>query len=686
MLSLRRFARYVPATLALCLVAAPAQAAQRPFTPHDLVMLDRLSDPQLSPDGAHVLYDLRSTDLKANRGRHATYEIDAAGGTPRRLTLTAGANTARWSPDGDSIYFLAPSKAGTMQLWRAGSSGQNATQVTSLPLDVQTYRIAPDGKHAVVALAVFNDCPTLECTEQRQVASQAKGATSARLYTRLFVRHWDTWSDHTNNHLYAVPLERGAKATTAVALMSGVDGDVPNKPFGDENDFAISPDGHSVVYSVRIAGNSEPWSTNFDLYRVSMDGSGRKNLTEANKAWDATPVFSPDGKWLAYRAQKRPAFESDRYGVWVMNVASGQTHEVDPNWDESASDLAWSPDGKLLYTSADYVQDHKLFTIDVASGNVKAVTGEGAVDAYQVRKNTLMFSQSSLRSVAQIFVSRNNAAAKKITGIDADKLAGVALSTPERFTFTGWNGDTVHGWVTKPYGFVSGKKYPVAFLIHGGPQGSWDNGWSYRWNVQTYAGHGYAVVQIDPHASTGYGQAFTDAVSQHWGDRPLEDLQKGWSAAQQQFPFLDGNRACALGASYGGYMVYWIAGAWNSPWKCLVDHDGVFDNRMMGYATEELWFSEWENGGTPWDHSAQYEEFNPITKVADWRVPMLIVHSDNDFRIPVDQGIAAFTALQRRGIPSEFLNFPDENHWVLKPANSLMWHQTVDSWLDRWLK
>jgi dipeptidyl aminopeptidase/acylaminoacyl peptidase len=264
-----------------------------------------------------------------------------------------------------------------------------------------------------------------------------------------------------------------------------------------------------------------------------------------------------------------------------------------------------------------------------------------------------------------------------------------AFADFEQFSFKGWNNDTVHGYVVKPWNYEEGKKYPVAFLIHGGPQGSFGNGWSYRWNPQTYAGQGYAVVMIDFHGSTGYGQEFTDAISQHWGDRPLEDLQKGWAAAQQQYAFLDGANACALGASYGGYMVYWMAGNWHTPksgaWKCLVDHDGVFDNRIMGYATEELWFSEWENGGTPYENPKGYERFNPVNHVKDWRVPMLVIHGELDYRIPVSQGIGAFTALQRQGIESKFLYFPDENHWVLKPANSILWHDTVNGWLKQHL-
>ncbi|HEY0332380.1 MAG TPA: S9 family peptidase, partial [Stenotrophomonas sp.] len=324
------------------------------------------------------------------------------------------------------------------------------------------------------------------------------------------------------------------------------------------------------------------------------------------------------------------------------------------------------------------------FRIDIASGKVEKLVGEGTVGSPALAGPTLAFTRNSLKSGDQIFTADvDGATPRAITPSTGETLPDVQFGDFEQFEFKGWNNDTVHGYVLKPHNYQPGKKYPVAFLIHGGPQGSFGNGWSYRWNPQTYAGQGYAVVMIDFHGSTGYGQAFTDAISQHWGDRPLEDLQKGWAAAQQQYAFLNGDKACALGASYGGYMVYWMAGNWNQPWKCLVDHDGVFDNRMMGYSTEELWFNEWENGGTPWQNPANYEKFNPVNHVKDWKVPMLVIHGQKDFRIPVEQGLAAFSALQRKGIESKFLYFPDENHWVLKPQNSVLWHDTVNGWLKQ---
>jgi acylaminoacyl-peptidase len=334
--------------------------------------------------------------------------------------------------------------------------------------------------------------------------------------------------------------------------------------------------------------------------------------------------------------------------------------------------------------TADDTGHHILYQIDVRTGAVTPLTTAGHVSEIDVAAATVIYASDSLSSPTQLFRLAGGPK-QQITHADVAKLAGITFAPYEQFSFTGWNNETVHGFVMPPAEAKPGVKYPVAFIVHGGPQGSFGDDWSYRWNPQTYAARGYAAVFIDFHGSTGYGQAFTDSISGHWGDRPLEDLQKGWAAALAKYPYLDASRACALGASYGGYMIYWMAGNWSAPWRCLVDHDGVFDNRMMGYSTEELWFSEWENGhATPWEQPDNYERFNPIDHVKDWHVPMLVIHSAKDFRIPLEQGLGAFTALQRKGVPSEFLTFPDENHWVLKPQNSFLWQNTVLAWLDKW--
>ncbi len=677
------------AASALLLAATGAVAAPgRPFTPDDLTGLDRVSAPRVSPDGRRVVYDVRSTDLEANKGVRALWLASLAGGSaPRRL---AAGSAPRWGADG-RVYYLAPA-GGTDQVWSLAPDGGLPRQVTRLPLDVGAFRLSADGRRLVVSMAVVPGAET--ATVLRAQAAPAAPHGSGQVYDRLFVRHWDTWADGTRNHLFA--LQVGADGTAAgdpTPLIPGFDGDVPGKPFGGEEDFSLSPDGRTVYFSARLAGRSEPWSTNFDVYAVPADGSAPpRDLTSGNKAWDASPVVSPDGRTLAWRAMRRPGFEADRFTVWTMDLASGAKRELTGAWDRSPGPIQWSPDGRALYATADDEGQVRLFRVDAATGAVRTLSdADEHVADFDLAAGAVVYGRESFSHPAVLAARPLAGGAARLIGSDpnAQRLSGVATSEARRFVFTGWNGEAVHGYVFLPPGLKPGAKAPVAFLIHGGPQGSWDGGWSYRWNPQTYAGRGYAVVLVDFHGSTGYGQAFTDAISGHWGDRPLEDLQKGWAAALHQFPQLDGDRACALGASYGGFMVNWIAGVWNAPWKCLVTHDGVFDDRSMGFSTDELWFSEWEHGGpdhTPWNDPAAYERFNPALHVADWRRPQLIIHGGRDYRIPLEQGLGAFDALQRRGVESRLLYFPDENHWVLKPRNSLQWNAVVLDWLDSHLK
>ena len=678
--------------LALALASMSAVAAEveshtpHPFGIRDLVMMDRVGDPQLSPDGRYALYTVRATDYAANKGVTSIYLLDLGkGGQP--VKLVDKASTPRWSPQGDAFYYTA-AKDSVAQLWRRGfangKSVDSGVPVTHGPLDVDGYKISPDGKKALLSYEVYTDCADLACTKER-LDGRAADKASGTVYNKLFVRHWDTWEDGRRSQLYIADIG-GGESAQPVLLSRGIDGDVPSKPFGGDDEFSFSPDGQTVYFDARIAGNSEPWSTNFDVYSVPADGSGTpKNLTADNLAWDAYPVASPDGKTLYYLAMKEPGSEADRFGIVALDLASGQKHEVDPNWDRSAGGLQISEDGKTLFASTDDNGQHPLFAIDAATGKVTKLVSDGSVSAYSLSKSRVLLSRDDLKRPADLYTATlAGKDLKQVTHYNAQRLKNARMGDPEFFTFKGWNNETVQGYVVKPSDFKRGKKYPVAFIIHGGPQGAMTNSWSYRWNAQTYAGQGFAVVTVNFHGSTGYGQAFTDSISGDWGGKPLEDLKLGWKSALGKYSFLDGDRACALGASYGGYMVYWMAGVWNEPWKCLVDHDGVFDARAMYYDTEELWFEEKENGGTQFEHPENYEKFNPINHVKDWRVPMLVVHSGKDFRIPETQGMGAFTALQRRGIPSELLHFPDENHWVLKPQNSVQWHETVNAWLKKW--
>jgi dipeptidyl aminopeptidase/acylaminoacyl peptidase len=677
--------------LGAALAASSAMAAPRGFTVEDLVNMERVSSPVLSPDASRVVYTVRSTNMDKNRGNTQLWMLDLRNpkAAPQRLTQADASSTdPEWAPSGDAVYFLS-ARSGSQQVWRLPLSGGEAARVTDLPLDVENFRLSPQGDRLALSLAVFRDCADLACTKNR-LDVQGKVKASGKVYDKLFVRHWDTWADGRTNVLYSAPIDANGKVSAQPVSLSGtLDGDVPSKPFGDHDEYHFSPDGKTVAFSARIAGKTEAWSTNFDVYTVPATGGAPVNLSADNPAWDTKATYSPDGRTLAWLAMDRPGFEADRFHVVLMDVASGKKRTLADAWDRSVSDFRWAPDGKTLLVGADDVGQHRLFSMDVASGKVTAVTGKGHVDAFDVARDTVVTANASLTSGAQLFKFKLGGDADKavqLTHVNETRLADVRFGEFEQFSFTGANGDTVYGHVMKPWNASAGGKYPIAFLVHGGPQGSFGNSWSYRWNPQVYAGAGYATVFIDFHGSTGYGQKFTDAISGDWGGKPLQDLKLGLEAATKKFAWLDRDRSCALGASYGGYMMNWIEGNWSDGFKCIVNHDGVFDTRGMAYATEEIWFTEWENGGSYFNVPELHEKFNPVHHVKNWKTPMLVVQGDQDFRIPTAQGLGTFTALQRQGVPSKFLFFPDENHWVLKPANSVLWHHTVLDWLDGYLK
>jgi dipeptidyl aminopeptidase/acylaminoacyl peptidase len=672
--------------LALHVSPAPAQEKQ-PFSVQELVRLKRISEPTLSPDGRTVVFTLRETDMEANRGRTDLWSLDVVtkGAMPRRLTShPANDGSAQWSADGRHVYFLS-ARSGSSQVWRLNLlGGGEAEQVTNLPLDVGTFKLAPNDANLAVTLEVFADCGDLECTRKRLEASSKSKATGMT-HDRLFVRHWDTWADGRVSRLFLYALKNGSVDGEPVALSGALDADVPSKPFGDASEYAFSPDGTKVVFATKLKGSGEAWSTNFDIYEVSIDGGEPRNLTQDNPAWDTQPIFSPDGSLLAWRAMTRPGFEADRFHIVVLDRKSGERRALTQAWDRSVADIAFSKDGKTIYATANQFGQRPLWAIDVKTGKPTMLSGPGHVDTFAVGEREIVFGLASLKSPVELqALTIRGGELRELPRVNAEALANVQFGEPEQFTFAGANGEPVYGYVVKPVGFQPGRKYPLAFIVHGGPQVSFANAWSYRWNPQTYAGAGFAAVFIDFHGSPGYGQAFTDSISGDWGGKPLEDLQKGLAAVLEKYSWLDADRACALGASYGGYMMNWMAGNWSEPFKCFVTHAGIFDNRGMGYATEELWFEEWEHEGTPFDVPENYEKHNPVNHVAQWNKPMLVIHGQRDYRVPYTQGIAAFTALQRRGIPSRLLIFPDENHWILKPANSIQWHDEVLDWLKKW--
>ena len=677
-------------TLAFALASGTLLGA--PFTARDLNLLARVADPQVSPDGRFVAYTLRETDLDANRGRTDVWLAELGGSglaNARRLTQhPASDSSARWAPDGSGLFFLS-SRSGSSQVWHISLAGGEAQQVTSLPLDVSSFEVSPKGDRLAVSMDVFPDCADLKCTTDR-LAARGKIKASGQTYDQLFVRHWDTWKDGTLSNLFTVKLGADLKASDPVNVSGRVKGDVPSKPFGGDEDYAFSPDGSRIVFSARLADRTESWSTNFDLYDVPADGSAApRNLTTDNPAWDAQPTFLANGD-LAWLAMARPGFEADRYVVKVRSAKDGRVRALTQEWDRSVTTLATTRDGKRLLGIADDIGQTALFQIDPANGRRTVLVDQGQVQGVSAGPNGVVIAWASLGSPPDLFYvpagAAKTSALQRVTAVNASALEGKTLAAFEQFSFAGANNEKVYGYVMKPQGWQPGQKYPIAFIVHGGPQVSFANQWSWRWNAQVYAGAGYGVVFIDFHGSPGYGQSFTDSISQDWGGKPLTDLKRGLDAALARYDWLDGSRACSLGASYGGFMQNWIAGNWSDRFKCIVNHAGIFDQRTMYYTTEELWFTEWENGGPYYVTPKTHEKFNPADYVTKWKTPMLVTHGALDYRVPYSQGLATFTALQRQGIESRLVFFPDENHWILKPANNIQWHEEVLGWLDRHLK
>ena len=640
----------------------------------------------MSPAGDRVVYAVRHADIDADKGRYDLWLSDLDGGEAVQLTTNEANDTSpAWSPNGRYVLFLS-SRGGSNQVWRIPMTGGEAQPVTRLPLDVESFRVSPTGDHLVVSTSVYLDCNDLECTAERNAEAEDSKVTGQR-YDQLFMRHWDHWLDDKRSQLFAIALDDNGNAGDSAIRLTQLDADVPSRVWGGNEEYAISPDGKTVYFAARLRNRDEPTSTNFDIYSVPMSGDGDlDNLTEANEAWDTAPVVSPDGRHLAWLAMSRPGFESDRYQVMLRDLRTGRTRHLTEDWDRSPSGVAFTRDGSALLMNAQDLGQKTLWRLELDGGTAEKIVAQGSVSAFDDAGGNIVFASNSLASPAELHVlNRGSGDSQQITAFGDRTLDDVAMGEFEQFSFPGADGDTVYGFIVKPAGFERGETYPVAFIIHGGPQGSSSNSFHYRWNPQTYAGQGFAVVMVDFHGSTGYGQDFTDSISGDWGGKPLEDLKLGLEAALERYDFLDGDRVCALGASYGGYMINWIAGQWPKRFRCLVNHDGLFDNRSMYYTTEELWFPEWEHGGPYFESAETHEKYNPARYVDRWQTPMLVIHGELDYRVPVTQGIATFTALQRRGIESRFLYFPDENHWVQKPNNSLQWHDEVNTWLHHFL-
>jgi dipeptidyl aminopeptidase/acylaminoacyl peptidase len=669
--------------IAAAALAFPAMAESRPMTATDMHMMHRLGAPEVSPDGRTAVFTVSTTDMAANKRNNVLQMLDISrpGALPQAVPGAQGAHDAVFGPDG-ALYFLKA--VGEHDQLHRMTIGGPATVISDFGDDIAGFKIAPSGDRVLV-WADRPDCPDLSCAA---TSFAAKSPGSGRVYDGLFVRHWDSWAEPgTKSRLYTFSIVGGRLSGPGVRVTTGLDGDTPSKPFGGGEELAFSKDGRTVYFALREAGRLESLSTNLDIFSAPADGSAAPtNLTDANDGTDTLPTVSPDGRTLAYVSMARAGYEADRQVLMLRDLASGQLRALTQAWDRSVGSIAWSVDGRSLLVTADDTLEGPIFRIDARSGRVARLTGEGHTgNVHALPGGRVLFTFNSIKAPDDLYVISGKSRPVQLTALNAALLAELDPISVERFKFSGASGDTVWGIKVKPATTPAGVKLPIAFVVHGGPQGSFGNGWSYRWNPRVLASPGYGVVSVDFHGSTGYGQAFTDAIRNDWGGKPLEDLQKGLAFATAQDPQLDAGNACALGASYGGYMMNWIAGRWPDRFKCLVQHDGVFDARAMAYETEELWFDEWEHGGKAYFEDPQaFERWNPVNYVQNWKTPMLVVTGEKDFRIPYTQGLASFTALQRRNIPSKLLVFPDENHWVLKPKNSIQWYGEVQGWLDRW--
>jgi len=678
----RRYNSVMHRALLALLAAAGLFAQKLPFDAQALLQLARIGDPQVSPDGRLVAFTVQTIDVPNNKKITQIYVTPVAGGAARPIAQAGQDNERpRWSPDSRHIAFVSD-RVGTSQIWLADADGANPRQVTNLATEAGGVLFSPDGKNLVFTSDAFPECGANDACNKKALEDEKNGKVKARIYTSLLYRHWNHWQGARRSHLMVVPVSGGQpKDLTPGAL------DVPPFSLGGGDDYAISPDGAEVCYAM----NADPVpaiSTNTDLFAVSIAGGSARKIT-SNPGADSGPLYSPDGKYLAWRAQVRPGYESDRWRLWVLERATGRVADLTENMDRWVGSFAWSTDSaNLFFTSEDRGRQSIQFK-SVRGGEARiAVSGDNHLDDMQFTPDgkTLIYTQQSGTQPAGIYrASSSGGAAVALTHLNDAVLSAHEMTPLEEFWVDGADGARVQSFVVKPYGFREDRKYPVLMLIHGGPQGAWGHSWTYRWNAQVFAAAGYVVVMPNPRGSTGYGQKFIDEINGDWGGRAFDDIMAVADHVVTSLPYADGSRMAAAGGSYGGYMIDWILGH-TQRFKALVSHDGVYDLRSEFGETEELWFPLWEFGGAPWDNPETYGRWSPSLFVKEFHTPTLVIHGELDYRVPVGQGLQLFTALETQKVPAKLLLFPDEGHWVLKPQNSLLWYRTFIDWIDSWTK
>jgi dipeptidyl aminopeptidase/acylaminoacyl peptidase len=673
--------------LALALGSVAFAQQSKPFTIDDLIGVRRVGDPQLSPDGRSIVFTITDTDFAANRRSTQIYEVSIEGGEIRQLTSDKASSVSpRWSPDGKRIAFIS-ARDGAPQIWtlelREVATGP-LRKITNISTGADAPVWSPDGNWLAFTSEIYPECSSDDCNRQRDEKAEAS-KVRAHLTDRLLYRHWTAWKDGKRSHIFVVSASGGE----AKDLTPG-DWDAPPFSLGGPVDYSFSPDSRELAFA-RNTDKVEATSTNGDIFIVPVAGGEARRITGANKGADLSPQYSPDGRFIAYRSQARAGFESDRWRLMLYDRKSGQSRSISDALDSSVESFTFAPDGQRVYITAAERARQCVYTLAITGGAVKKIIGDGTNDDVQLTADgrTLIFTRHTIAHPIEIFrASSDGSQVTKLTSVNDALLAPFNLKAVEDVTWIGATGTKIHGLLIKPAHFMPDKKWPLIVLIHGGPQGAWNDAWSYRWNPQVFASSGYVVFAPNPRGSTGYGQKLTDEISGDWGGKVYTDLMNGVSQVASK-PYIDRTRVGAAGGSYGGYMVNWILGHNTDPrvkFKALVSHAGVYNLTSMYGATEELWFTDWEFRGTPWSNPLMYSRWSPHNFVRNFRTPTLVIHGELDYRVPYTEGLQLFTALQRQGVESKLLVYPDEGHWILKPQNSKLWYDTVMGWFDKHLK